>query len=121
MGNGGSTASRGKSDLLLGVLQVIIRAPLTEIAYKAFTTTSRRARNQGLDVWEELNRIGFLATEPRIREIQKSTLDNLIARLEMLEPSELARIMSRSADPGTPTEMYRNIVAWIRNYATHLD
>lgn len=97
------------------------REPLTEIAYKALSVIQARAQSEGLDLFEELNRYGLIASEPRIKEIQVSALRNMIARLEMIEPGELIRMISRSANPGTPSDMYANILQWMRTYATAVE
>lgn len=92
------------------------REPLTEIAHKALSVVHTRSTQNGLDFFEELNRVGLLATEYRIREIQVSALKNMIQRLEMIEPAEMLRLIGRSANPGTPTDMYANILEWMRTY-----
>jgi hypothetical protein len=68
---------------------VQIREPLTEIALQACRVVHARSLREGLDLFEELNRVGLLATEPRIREIQKSALINLMTELELVGPTEL--------------------------------
>jgi len=98
-----------------------VRDPLSEIARKAMSVTENRCRKQGLDFAEELNRLGLLATEPRIREIQVSALKNMLARLEMMSVADLMEVQRRgNSNPGTPADLYVSVLGWIHNYINHL-
>jgi hypothetical protein len=94
-----------------------MRQPLTEIARKAFTTVQARALSQGLDLFEELNRVGLLATEPRIQEIQVSALQNMLDRLNMVSPAQLMEQHAKgNSNPGTPAGMYNSLIDWVYDY-----
>jgi len=94
-----------------------MREPLTEIARKAFITVQARCLSQGLDLFEELNRVGLLATEPRIREIQVSALENLFDRLDVVPIDQLmAGHTQGNSNPGTPAAMYVGVQHWIRSH-----
>jgi hypothetical protein len=98
-----------------------MREPLTEIARKAFTTVQARCLSQGLDLFEELNRVGLLATEPRIREIQVSALANMLDRLGDVPPDQLMAEHARNnSNPGTPIGMYLGIKGWILSHIAHI-
>lgn len=98
------------------------RAPLSEIAQKALTVVQARCAKQGLDLFEELNRVGLIATVPRIQEIQVSTLRNMLERLQSISASELLRITQRgNSNPMTPDDMYNSVLGWIHNYIAMLD
>lgn len=98
-----------------------MRDPLTEIAHKALSVVHTRAMKNGLDFFEELNRVGLIATEPRIREIQKSTLSNMLDRLEAMQPADFLREAQRNnSNPGTPDDMYRGVLGWIHNYLNQI-
>jgi hypothetical protein len=86
------------------------RQPLSEIAYKALEVTHRRAVKNGLDPFEELNRVGLVATEPRIREIQVSILENLSDRLEQLNMSQI--LMQQ------PHLTVDDMLRYVRNFLT---
>lgn len=91
---------------------------------KALTVVQKRCDNQGLDLFEELNRVGLLATEPRIREIQTSTLSNMIDRFQSMEPAELLHItrLSRgNSNPATPEDMWNSVAGWLLNYLNNID
>lgn len=92
------------------------REPLTEIAHRALTVVQERCRREGLDLFEELNRVGLIATVPRIQEIQKSALANLLDKFDEIQPAYFM-----GWQPGTPDEMYRAIKGWIRAYLTEFD
>lgn len=92
------------------------REPLTELAHRALSVVETRSRQQGLDFFQELNRVGLVATEPRIREIQKLALANLFDRLEETQPAQLM-----NWKPGTADEMYRAVLGWIRAYINRFD
>jgi hypothetical protein len=87
-----------------------MRDPLSEIARKALSVTEARCLKQGLDLPEELNRLGLLATEPRIREIQVSALENLVNRMQSMGAAGF------NPNPGTPADMYNSVVGWIHTY-----
>jgi hypothetical protein len=91
---------------------------LTEIAWKAISVTQTRATQQGLDFFEELNRVGLLATEPRIREIQVLALRNMLDYLETgLSVTDLNRTYQRgNSNPATPADTYNAVLSWIRTY-----
>jgi hypothetical protein len=94
-----------------------VREPLTEIAHKALSVVSVRCSRHGLDLFEELNRVGLIATEPRIREIQKLALANMIDRLEAVQPADFMReAQMYNSNPGTPDDMYKGVMGWIHNY-----
>jgi hypothetical protein len=102
--------------------QCPVRAPLTEIAHKALLVTQARATAQGLDFLEELNRVGLIATEPRIREIQVSALRNMLERLEMLSVDDLTRsARTNNSNPVTPAALYVSVLSWVSNYITHIE
>lgn len=92
------------------------REPLTEIAYRALHVVETRCRQDGLDFFEELNRVGLIATVPRIQEIQKVTLANMYDKLQDVQPAHLM-----NSQPGTPDDMYRAMLGWIRDYINLLD
>lgn len=92
------------------------REPLTEIAYRALTVVETRCRQNGLDLFEELNRVGLIATVPRIREIEKAALANMFDKLQEIQPAYFMNYQ-----PGTPDEMYQAIKGWIRTYLTKYD
>lgn len=98
-----------------------MRQPLTEIARKALSVTEARCSRDGLDLFEELNRVGLLATEPRIREIQVSALMNMQERLLSVAPAELFRTMhQRNSNPMTPDDTYKSVMDWISDYINHI-
>ena len=93
------------------------RAPLTEIAHRALQVVSKRCDREGLDLFQELNRVGLIASEPRIREIQELALKNMHDRLEAVTAGELLwQISNRTKNPGTPEDLYQGILDWIRQY-----
>jgi hypothetical protein len=88
------------------------RPPLTEIAHAAVTRTAARAQKAGLDQWEELNRLGLLATEARIREIEVSTLKNSLERLQRYSVDELLFAFGwhrQSSNPAAPDDLLRAV------------
>jgi hypothetical protein len=94
-----------------------MRDPLTEIARKALSVTQARAAREGLDLFEELNRVGLLATEPRIREIQVSALQNMLDRLASMQPAELLReTQTWNSNPLTTQDMYNSVLDWVNSY-----
>jgi hypothetical protein len=98
-----------------------MRDPLTEIARKALSVTQARAAKGGLDLFEELNRVGLIATEPRVQEIQVSALQNMYDRLSAMQPAELLRVtQSWNSNPLTPTDMYDSVLGWIANYIAYM-
>lgn len=92
------------------------REPLTEIAYRALTVVETRCRQDGLNLFEELNRVGLIATVPRIREIQKAALANMFDKFQ-----EIQSAYFMDWQPGTPDEMHRAIKGWIRAYLLDYD
>jgi hypothetical protein len=94
----------------------VAREPLTEIAHRALTVVQDRCQREGLDLFEELNRVGLIATVPRIQEIQRSALANLYDKFQEIQPAAFMNWR-----PGTPDEMHRAIRGWIRAYLTQFD
>lgn len=99
-----------------------MRQPLSEIAHRALTVVETRTRQQGQDLFQELNRVGLIATEPRIQEIQVAALKNMFDRLETVSVTELMEAHNRgNSNPGTPADLHRAIVAWIRAYIDYIE
>lgn len=94
-----------------------MREPLSEISYRALQVVKDRAKREGLDLFEELNRVGFVATEPRIQEIRKSALADVVRRLELMGPSELMADYQRgNSNPATTYDVFNAIINWINSY-----
>lgn len=97
-----------------------MRPPLSEVAYAALRTVRNRSERSGKDFLEELNQVGLIASEPRIREIETSALRNLRDRLEMMSPIELLAVTNHgNSNPTTPEDMLRSLIRWMDNYITH--
>lgn len=95
-----------------------MREPLSEISYRALRVVEDRAQREGLDLFEELNRVGFVATEPRIQEIRKSALNDVVLRLELIGPSELMAEYHRgNSNPATTYDVFNAIINWIKEHA----
>lgn len=98
------------------------RGPLSEIAMKALSVVQARSITQGTSLFEELNKVGLIATEPRIREIQVSTLKNMYDRFCTMEPAELLRITRHgNSNPATPQDMWLSVVSWICTYIDYME
>lgn len=94
-----------------------MRGPLSEIAMKALERTQRRAERNGLSLFEELNRVGLIASEPRIYEIRVAAVSNLRDRLEELDlHSALAGFYQGNSNPPTPDDVRRQLLAWVDRY-----
>lgn len=93
-----------------------MRHPLDEIAYKALSVVRNRAERDGLDFLEELNKVGLIATKPRIQEIRISALRDLHDRLEMMSSVEMLHLIRGNSNGGTAADMYGGILRWIREY-----
>lgn len=89
------------------------RQALSEIAHRALSVVSRRAEKQGLDLFEELNRVGLIATEPRIREIQVSTLQNFSDRLEDMN---ISHVLMKNNGSMTADDMLRHVKTMLSDY-----
>lgn len=89
------------------------RQPLSEIAHRALTVVARRAQKDGLDLFQELNRVGLVATEPRIREIQVSTLQNFSDRLEDMN---MAQVLMSHHGSMTADDMLREVKSMLGDY-----
>jgi hypothetical protein len=93
------------------------RPPLTEIARKALVVVQNRSRREGLDPFEELNRVGLIATAERIQEIQIAALKNMLDRLEISGETELLATFTRgNSNPPTAMDMYRSVTDWVRAF-----
>ncbi len=96
--------------------------PLSEIARKALSTIQARATRNGIDFFEELNRVGLIATKTRIQEIEIAALRNLLDRLRSLEPAGLLHVFTRgNSNPATPADMMTAIDHWIDLYIKTLE
>lgn len=100
------------------------RQPLSPVAYAAVKVTAARAQSQGLDVWEELNRIGLLATESRIHEIHTSALRNMQERFVSMSADDLMRHVNwqqNNSNPATPADLLRAITQWLDSYIDRVE
>lgn len=101
------------------VSRVEERGPLSEIAYRALVVTQRRAEAEGVDLFEELNRYGLIASEPRIKELQVAALLNMVMRLRMLSADELLQLNGygrRNSNPPTLDDLLQAVDGWISTY-----
>ena len=99
-----------------------MREPLSEIARKALDVTRARASRDGLDFFEELNRVGLIATAPRIREIEVAALLNMLERLKSMEPAALLHIHTRgNSNPATAADMLAAVESWIELHIRNID
>lgn len=97
------------------------RPPLTEIAHAAVTKTAQRALSSGLDVWQELNRVGLLATERRIKEIEIAAMKNVLERLQRYSADDLLHAVGwyqSHSNPASPNDLlqavHRHLEEFIR-------
>jgi hypothetical protein len=100
-----------------------MRDQLSEIAHAAMKRTAARAQAQGLDVWQELNRVGLLATEPRKQEIEVSALKNLLDRFQSMSADDLLRTISwhqNNSNPATPADLLHAVTVWMQNYIDYM-
>lgn len=102
----------------------MMRGPLSEVAHKAVTKVADRATRDGQDVWQELNRVGLLATEPRIQEIQVAALKNMFDRFEPMSADNLLGYINwhqNNSNPATPADLLHAITVWFRSYIDYME
>lgn len=95
------------------------RLPLTEIAHAAVTKTAERARAAGQDPWQELNRVGLLATEARIREIEIATMKNVLDRLQRYSVDELLMGIDwhrNHSNPASPNDLLQAVYKHMEDF-----
>lgn len=100
------------------------RGPLSEVASKAIARTITRAMKEGLDEWEELNKLGLLATEPRILEIQVAALKNMYDRFNSMSVDDFMRHIDwhrNNSNPATPADLLNAIGAWFLTYIDYIE
>lgn len=95
------------------------RQPLSEIAMKALTVTRDRVMREGTDLFEELNRIGLIATEPRKQEIRISALKSLRDHLHAVSVDDLLRrdgYYARNSNPPTTEDVRQAVCNWMDEF-----
>ena len=100
-----------------------MRDPLSETAHAAVKRTATRAQAQGLDVWQELNRLGLLATEPRKQEIEVAALKNMFDRFSMMSEDHFLINVNwhqTNSNPATPADLLHAITVWMQSYIDYI-
>jgi hypothetical protein len=94
-----------------------MRGPLDDVAVAALKRVTERAQRNGLDVHEELNKVGLIATAPRIQEAVYEALKNFRDRLHEVDIAPLLSEYYRgNSNPPTPTDVQRLLLTWIDRY-----
>lgn len=99
------------------------RGPLSETSQQAIARTVTRSLQDGVDLWEELNKVGYLATEPRVQEIEVSALKNAFDRFETMSADDFLRHINwhqNNSNPATPADLLNAIRAWFISYIDYI-
>lgn len=101
-----------------------MRGQLSEIAHAAIVKTAQRASANGLDVWQELNRVGLLATEPRKQEIEVAALKNMYDRFQSMSADNFLGYVNwhqTNSNPATPADLLHAITVWFQTYIDYIE
>jgi hypothetical protein len=87
--------------------------PVDGPTFRDATRAVIRARDEGLDVVEELNRSGLLLTPAQSKTLRLQAMRLIRDELDVWAPHEMLRVAFRPNHPATPADMYEAVKVWV--------
>lgn len=87
--------------------------PVDGPTWREATRAVIRAKEQGLDLVEELNRSGLLLTSAQRQDIQLRAMKFIRDEMDVWAPHEMLRSKFKPDYPAAPSDMYQAVKDWI--------